>query len=148
MNAYSDISSPFMERSVPKIGSRKGLALGLASICLFGAYLCFAGDSSISEAFSFASKPHTFKVRYYLNVGDSFSPRWVGSEVIKIGAGEHNILRASTLNQTQHVFGFRVSQDDAIQAYIKVDGQAEISGEEVDRDDDLTTTATVNRTNA
>jgi len=66
--------------------------------------------------------------------------------VIKIGTGEQDILRTST-NNTQHIFGFRVSADDEIQAYIKIDGQKEITGDLVDRDDDIITQASVIRTN-
>jgi len=43
----------------------------------------------------------------------SFSPSWSGSDVLKLGLGDNDLVRTSSL-KTPHVFGVRINEDDQL----------------------------------
>jgi len=57
------------------------------------------------------TKTHKFRVRYYINLDASFSPRIRGSEVLKLQAGDHDIIK-STSGGVIHTFGIRILPGD------------------------------------
>jgi len=86
----------------------------LAAICLVGTFLCLSGNSPFGDLLSLkAKKEHKIKLRYYLAMDKSFSPSWSGSDVLKLGLGDNDLVRTSSL-KTPHVFGVRINEDDQL----------------------------------
>jgi len=59
------------------------------------------------------TKAHKFRIRYYINLDASFSPRIRGSEVLKLSVGDHDIVKSSS-GGVIHTFGVRILAGDFI----------------------------------